>query len=179
MFRERIEDFIKVLDLFEEFSAALLPYVESKKLGSLKTLLKLAKAPRRVLDSFNKDKKIMKSTVEKGKWAEDHACRFLEDSGYRVLDRNYRFMKAEVDIVAFIPNEIVFVEVRSLQKTLFGRPEETISDKKKQLLYEGAEAWLYERKMDGARIRFDVISVIGDYNDENPEIDHFKNAFWL
>jgi len=121
----------------------------------------------------------MKSTVEKGKWAEDHACRFLEDSGYRVLDRNYRFMKAEVDIVAFIPNEIVFVEVRSLQKTLFGRPAETISDKKKQLLYEGAEAWLYERKMDGARIRFDVISVIGDYNDENPEIDHFKNAFWL
>jgi len=57
VFRERIEDFIKVLDLFEEFSAALLPYVESKKLGSLKTLLKLAKAPRRVLDSFNKDKK--------------------------------------------------------------------------------------------------------------------------
>jgi DNA-binding transcriptional regulator GbsR (MarR family) len=49
VFRERIEDFIKVLDLFEEFSAALLPYVESKKLGSLKTLLKLAKAPNMVM----------------------------------------------------------------------------------------------------------------------------------
>lgn len=49
VFRERIEDFIKVLDLFEEFSAALLPYVESKKLGSLKTLLKLAKAPNLVM----------------------------------------------------------------------------------------------------------------------------------
>lgn len=44
VFKERIEDFIKVLDLFEEFSAALLPYVQSKKLGSLKTLLSLAKA---------------------------------------------------------------------------------------------------------------------------------------
>ncbi len=44
VFRERIEDFIKVLDLFEEFSAALLPYVQNKKLGSLKTLLSLAKA---------------------------------------------------------------------------------------------------------------------------------------
>jgi DNA-binding transcriptional regulator GbsR (MarR family) len=52
VFRERIEDFIKVLDLFEEFSAALLPYVESKKLGSLKTLLKFAKAPKMLLDSI-------------------------------------------------------------------------------------------------------------------------------
>lgn len=52
VFRERIEDFIKVLDLFEEFSAALLPYVESKKLGSLKTLLRLAKAPKMLIDSI-------------------------------------------------------------------------------------------------------------------------------
>ncbi|MCC5925810.1 MAG: hypothetical protein JJU41_04540 [Bacteroidetes bacterium] len=52
VFRERIEDFIKVLDLFEEFSAALLPYVESKKLGSLRTLLKLAKAPKMLIDSI-------------------------------------------------------------------------------------------------------------------------------
>jgi DNA-binding transcriptional regulator GbsR (MarR family) len=49
IFRERIEDFIKVLDLFEEFSAALLPYVQSKKLGSLKTLLSLAKAQETIL----------------------------------------------------------------------------------------------------------------------------------
>lgn len=121
----------------------------------------------------------MTSTVEKGKWAEDEACAFLEANGYMILDRNYRFMKAEVDIVAFIPNEIVFVEVRSLKKALFGRPEETITDKKKRLLYEGAEAWLYERKMDGARIRFDVLSVLGEHGVENPEISHFRNAFWL
>lgn len=50
VFRERIEDFVKVLDLFEEFSAALLPYVQSKKLGSLKTLLSLAKAQEQIKD---------------------------------------------------------------------------------------------------------------------------------
>jgi DNA-binding transcriptional regulator GbsR (MarR family) len=48
VFRERIEDFVKVLDLFEEFSAALLPYVQNKKLGSLKTLLSLAKAQEQI-----------------------------------------------------------------------------------------------------------------------------------
>jgi DNA-binding transcriptional regulator GbsR (MarR family) len=52
VFRERIEDFIKVLDLFEEFSAALLPYVQSRKLGSLKILLKLAKAPGKLIEKF-------------------------------------------------------------------------------------------------------------------------------
>jgi DNA-binding transcriptional regulator GbsR (MarR family) len=52
VFRERIEDFIKVLDLFEEFSAALLPYVESKKLGALKALLSLAKAKDALLGPF-------------------------------------------------------------------------------------------------------------------------------
>lgn len=120
----------------------------------------------------------MKTTVDKGRWAEDQACTFLESGGYIVLDRNYRFMKAEVDIVAFIPDEIVFVEVRSLNRALFGRPEETITEKKKRLLYEAAEAWLYERKMERARIRFDVISVIGEHGVENPEISHFRNAFW-
>jgi DNA-binding transcriptional regulator GbsR (MarR family) len=50
VFRERIEDFVKVLDLFEEFSAALLPYVQNKKLGSLKTLLSLAKAQEQIKD---------------------------------------------------------------------------------------------------------------------------------
>ncbi|MCH8495983.1 MAG: YraN family protein [Balneolales bacterium] len=121
----------------------------------------------------------MISTQDKGRWAEDEACAFLENLGHTILDRNYRFMKAEVDIVAFIPNEIVFVEVRSLEKSLFGRPEETISEKKKQLLYEGAEAWLYERKMDGARIRFDVISIIVEHGVAKPEITHFRNAFWM
>jgi DNA-binding transcriptional regulator GbsR (MarR family) len=52
VFRERIEDFIKVLDLFEEFSAALLPYVQSRKLGSLRTLLKVAKAPGKLLEKL-------------------------------------------------------------------------------------------------------------------------------
>jgi putative endonuclease len=121
----------------------------------------------------------MPSTAEKGRWAEDLACNWLEQHNHTILDRNYRFMRSEVDIVAFEPNEIVFVEVRSLAKALFGRPEETVSEQKKQHLYLAAEAWLHERKMEGARIRFDVISVIGPFETPNPEITHYRNAFWM
>lgn len=119
------------------------------------------------------------STLYKGRWAEDRAAELLESKGHIILDRNYRFMKGELDIVAFEPNEIVFVEVRGLKKDTFGRPEDSISEQKKRMMYEVAEAWLHERKMEGARIRFDVISVIGSEGNEKPEITHFRNAFWL
>jgi putative endonuclease len=121
----------------------------------------------------------MPSTAEKGRWAEDKACEWLEQHNHTILDRNYRFMRSEVDIVAFEPNEIVFVEVRSVSKPLFGRPEETISEQKKKHLYLAAEAWLHERKMEGARIRFDVISIVGAFESTDPEITHFRNAFWM
>lgn len=121
----------------------------------------------------------MGSTVEKGRDAEDVAAAFLEAAGVRVLDRNYRFMKSELDIVAIDGIEIVFVEVRSSKGIRYGRPEETISEAKKQQLYEGASAWLYERRMEGARIRFDVISIVWETQEKQPEITHFRNAFWL
>lgn len=121
----------------------------------------------------------MKSTTEKGRFAEDIACRFLESNGYTILDRNYRFLGSEVDIVAFIENEIVFVEVRSKQSSKFGHPEETVSKSKQKAIIQAAEAWLYERRMEGARIRFDVLAILTDYSaDTNQVVEHFRNAFW-
>lgn len=120
----------------------------------------------------------MKSSVEKGKYAEDVAVSYLETNGITVIDRNYRFMNAEVDIVAFQENEVVFVEVRSLKSELFGRPEETINQAKQKQVFQAAEAWLYEKRMEGARVRFDVVSVLTNYDDSDPVITHFRNAFW-
>jgi putative endonuclease len=120
----------------------------------------------------------MKSSVEKGKYAEDVAANYLESNGLTVIDRNYRFMKSEVDIVAYQGNEVVFVEVRSLKSEVFGRPEETISLAKQKQVFQAAEAWLYEKRMEGARVRFDVVSVLTNYDDSEPEITHFRNAFW-
>jgi putative endonuclease len=120
----------------------------------------------------------MRTTVEKGREAEDIAALFLEERGLVVLDRNYRFMKAEVDIVAIQDQEVVFVEVRSLKNTRFGHPEETITELKKNLLYQAADAWLYERRMGGARMRFDVVSIVYENEEHKPEIEYFRNAFW-
>lgn len=118
-------------------------------------------------------------TVEKGKFAEDAACEFLESKGITIIDRNYRFMGHEVDAVGYQGEEIVFIEVRSKKNATFGYPEETVDKSKQKSIIQAAEAWLYEKRMEGARIRFDVVSVLTSYKGEEiPDIEHFRNAFW-
>jgi len=118
-----------------------------------------------------------KTTREIGNEGEELAAAYLESKGYTILDRNYHFEHAEVDIVAY-DNEtyIVFAEVKKRSSNKYGEPEEYVDDQKIENIYKAAEAWIYERRMDGAPVRFDVISIIQKGN-EAPDIKHFENAF--
>lgn len=119
-----------------------------------------------------------KTTRDIGNEGEDLAASYLESKGYTILDRNYFFEHAEVDIVALFESKIVFVEVKTRSNTNFGNPEDYISDQKMKLVFKAAEAWLYERKMDGAPVRFDVVSIVSD-GKSAPDISHFEDAFWM
>jgi putative endonuclease len=117
-----------------------------------------------------------KSMRQRGNEGEDIAAAFLEAKGYTILERNYFFERAEVDIVAFEENMIVFVEVKIRKNTRFGQPAEFVTPKKQALVLKAAEAWLYERKMTGSPVRFDVIGII-QHKNEAPDIQHFEHAF--
>ncbi len=119
-----------------------------------------------------------KSTRQIGDEGEDLAVSYLESKEYTILERNYFFEHAEVDIVAYDEKRIVFVEVKYRTDTAFGEPEDSISEQKQDNIFKAAEAWLYERKMDGAPVRFDVISIVQKKN-EAPMFKHFENAFWM
>lgn len=114
-----------------------------------------------------------KSIGDKG---EDLAVLYLENKGYTILDRNYRFEKAEVDIVAYHALEIVFVEVKTRKNADFGQPEEFVNETKIANICKASEAWLYERNMVGSAARFDVISIVSQSSTEH-RIRHFENAF--
>lgn len=125
------------------------------------------------------------STTETGRTGEDIAARYLEERGFRVMDRNYRFERSEVDLVCFLPadryedgGELVFVEVKTRRGTGFGLPEEAVGPEKRRHLVKAARAWLYERRMEGTPGRFDVISVLLK-PDADPDINHIENAFWI
>lgn len=121
----------------------------------------------------------MPTTNDIGDRGEDLAAAHLEADGYRVLDRNYRFMRNEVDLVCLDPEqggEIVFVEVKTRTGRGFGAPEASVTEEKQQALIEVARAYLHERQLEGAPARFDVLTVM--LTDEDPTIDHYENAFW-
>ncbi len=111
-----------------------------------------------------------------GEKGEDIAAAYLESKGWLIIDRNYFFEKAEVDIVATDGTFIVFVEVKLRSNTYFGRPEEFVTPEKEKNIKKAAEAWVYERKMETAAVRFDIISIVQKEN-EAPDITHFEDAF--
>ena len=123
------------------------------------------------------------STKTIGDRGEALAAAYLERKGYTILDRNYRFERAEVDLICFLPasqyeagGELIFAEVKTRTGLGYGRPEEAVTEAKQRHLIRAAEAYLYERKLDGAPCRFDVISVLLQRG-KQPEIEHFENAF--
>jgi len=108
---------------------------------------------------------------------------YLESQGYRIIERQYRFERAEVDLICFEPSEnyaeggdLVFVEVKTRTGLGFGRPEEAVTEEKKRNLIKAAEAYLHENRMDGMPCRFDVVAII--LGEKDPDIEHFKDAFW-
>jgi putative endonuclease len=124
-------------------------------------------------------------TTDLGTNGEEIATRFLEDLGYRILERNYRFDRAEVDIICFEPaaeyssgGQLVFVEVKTRRGERYGRPEDALTDEKKKSLLRAAEAYLHERRLDGSPCRFDVIAIVLSQA-EGMDVQHFKDAFWI
>ncbi len=118
----------------------------------------------------------------KGFAGERIAAEWLESKGYVILESNYRFMKAEVDLIAFLPakqyhrgGDLVFVEVKWRKNADFAHPESSVGATKKRLMLQAAEAFLHERKMEGTPCRFDIISMVGAH----PEIEfeHIESAF--
>ena len=116
------------------------------------------------------------TTRDIGRYGEDMAAAYLESKDWLIFDRNYAFERAEVDIVATDRNYIVFVEVKFRSDTYFGQPEDFVTPAKETNIKKAAEAWIYERKMETAVVRFDVISIVQKGN-EAPQITHFEDAF--
>ncbi|MCB0851640.1 MAG: YraN family protein [Bacteroidetes bacterium] len=117
---------------------------------------------------------------ETGKKGEDIAAGFMEAKGYIILDRNYRFERAEIDLVAlrFEPAVLVFIEVKTRTNTRDSYPEESIGPKKKKRIFKVADSYIYEKRMTRVPIRFDIIS-IGMDNPGHPMIYHIEDAFRL
>ncbi len=100
-----------------------------------------------------------------GNRAEALACRYLEHRGLRLLSRNFRCRRGEIDLIMQDGDSLVFVEVRYRQRTHFGHALETISQSKQSRLIHCARYYMKLNDHSHAPARFDVIAIEGRPDD--------------
>lgn len=110
-----------------------------------------------------------------GKLGEEMAIAYLIKKGYKIMEKNWRFQKAEVDIIAQIQNTLVVIEVKTRSTDQFGNPHDFVDSKKIKLLVKAIDHYINERTLD-LEVRFDIISII--LNKKENKIEHLEDAFF-
>lgn len=111
---------------------------------------------------------------ELGKKGEKLAIDFLIKNDYKILEKNYRYLKAEVDIIAQKNDVLAAIEVKTRTSNYFGNPEEFVNPKKIKLLTSAIDNYVVEKDLD-VEVRFDIIAII--FNKKETKIEHLKDAF--
>ncbi len=117
-------------------------------------------------------------TKEFGDEGEDIAVELLISKGYEIVERNYRYRKGEIDIIAIDTETkyLVFVEVKSRRNLEFGEPEYAVTTNKMRQVKKIAEAYLYEKEIGEIDCRFDVVTILFK-SEADSIINHYENAF--
>ena len=119
--------------------------------------------------------KANKNKRDRGTEAETLAANFLEERGMRIIERNFRFERGEIDIIAEDGDELVFVEVKARRSNAFGEPEDAVTPEKEEQIKKVAEGYLFERQIEDRPCRFDVVAV--SVVNGKQTITHLPNAF--
>ena len=110
-----------------------------------------------------------------GNLAEQLAADFLEKAGYKILIKNFRYQKAEIDIIASFHNQIIIVEVKARGTDIFMEPQEAVTKTKIRSLVTAADFYMKDQNLD-QEVRFDIIAVLPDERGKL-KITHLEDAF--
>ena len=110
-----------------------------------------------------------------GKLGEEMAVEFLQKEGYEILETNWTFQKAEVDIIAKKENILAIIEVKTRSSLDFGLPQDFVKPKKIQLLVKAVNEYVILKNLD-IEVRFDIIAVHKE--SQSFDIEHLIDAFY-
>jgi len=111
---------------------------------------------------------------ELGKKGEEVAVRYLKLNHYDIKEKNWRFRKNEIDIIAQKDNVIVVVEVKTRTSEYFENPKEAVTRKKQKFIILAADAYIQEKEID-LETRFDIVAVT--IINGQTKIEHIQDAF--
>ena len=109
-----------------------------------------------------------------GKLGEELAVQYLVDKGYEILERNWRNIHKEIDIIAKDGKFLVIVEVKTRKSDEYGAPDLAVTKRKQHMLIAATNAYIFRNKLD-VETRFDIISIF--FKDSEPVIEHIEDAF--
>jgi putative endonuclease len=113
---------------------------------------------------------------ELGKYGEGLAKVYLEQQGYQILEKNWVYGRAEIDLIAAYQGMLIFVEVKTRRSADHGAPEDFVDWKKEKQL-EFASGVYIDKKNHQGEIRFDIVAIVFE-NKELYKINHIEDAFW-
>jgi putative endonuclease len=112
-----------------------------------------------------------------GNEGEADARMFLEQKGFRIVERNWRCGRGEIDLIAKDGDVLVFIEVKTKKHGSCGEPEDWISKRKQNQIGRLALGYLQKKNLADVECRFDVVTV--DRTGSSPVINHIEDAFWV
>ena len=110
-----------------------------------------------------------------GKSGEQMAVDYLSHKGYKILERNWRSQRAEIDIIALKNNVLAAIEVKTRSSDYFGDPQAFVNQRKMKLMVRAIHRYVVDRSLD-VEVRFDIIGIIMGV--KRTKILHLKDAFY-
>lgn len=110
-----------------------------------------------------------------GNLAENLVADFLVQKNYKILVRNFRYQRAEVDIIAEFEDLIVVIEVKARSYNALIEPQEAVTKKKIKAILLCSDFFMKENQID-KEVRFDIITVVPNESGKL-EINHIEDAF--
>jgi len=111
-----------------------------------------------------------------GRWGENLAAVYLASRAYIIVEKNARTPYGEIDLVTRQGEVTVFIEVKTRRNCAYGHPETAITLKKKDHLMNSALAYLQDHPELDGDWRIDILSILQQSSQDEPEITHFENA---
>ena len=99
----------------------------------------------------------------------------LRQKGYKILERNYRHGKSEIDLIAKGEGLLIFIEVKTRSSNSFGYPEDFVSKSQQEAIIRAANHYVEKSGWKGD-IRFDIVAIV--VKQTVMQIEHLKDAFY-
>lgn len=93
-----------------------------------------------------------------GKQGEEETVQYLLQHGYEIVERNWRYQRYEIDIIARKGSILSIVEVKTRTGNFYGEPYEAVTKKKERALADSADFYVVSKNLD-VEVRYDIASV--------------------